>query len=325
MADGDLVIQTEHLAEEPAAWLAQRFRLEVCATDDPRFSGFLGQARGLVVRTYTIVDEKLLDAAPALRVVGRAGVGLDNIDVGACRARDVEVVYTPAANTQAVVEYVFCLLGSVLRPAVSLDEPVNAELWRQLRAERSGQRQMSEQTLGILGLGRIGSRVAEVAAAFGFDRALYNDLVEIPAARRYGAVSVPVEGLFAEADIVSLHIDGRPSNRHFVGRHLIGCMKPDAIMINTSRGFVVENLALAEFLGSNPDALALLDVHEQEPFEASYPLLGLANAKLYPHLAAATQRAHVDMSWVVRDVVTVLDGGRPRHPAPEWTQSSSRM
>ena len=192
MAAGDLVIQTEHLAAEPAAWLARRCRLEVCATDDPRFSGFLGQAKGLVVRTYTIVDEKLLDAAPALRVVGRAGVGLDNIDVGVCRARDVEVVYTPQANTQAVVEYVICLLGSVLRPAVSLEEPVDAERWKQMRAERSGQRQMSELTLGLLGLGRIGSRVAEVAAAIGFERVLYNDLVEIPPARCHGAVSVPV-------------------------------------------------------------------------------------------------------------------------------------
>ena len=316
MAAIDLVIQTEHLAEQPAAWLAQRCRLEVCATDDPRFSGFLAQAKGLVVRTYTIVDEALLDAAPALRVVGRAGAGVDNIDVAACRARNVEVVYTPEANTQAVVEYVFCLLGAVLRPPVSLAEPVDVERWKQLRAERSGQRQMSELTLGILGLGRIGSRVAEVAAAIGFERVLYNDLVEIPPARRHGALSVPVERLFTEADIVSLHIDGRSSNRHFVGRHLIGCMKPDVIMVNTSRGFVVENLALVQLLKENPDALALLDVHEQEPIESSYPLLGLANARLYPHLAAATKHAHVNMSWVVRDVLTVLDGGRPRHPAP---------
>jgi D-3-phosphoglycerate dehydrogenase len=197
-----------------------------------------------------------------------------------------------------------------------LAEPVEFDHWKQLRAQRTTQRQMSELTLGILGLGRIGSRVAEVAAAVGFGRVLYNDLVEIPAARRHGAVSVPVERLFAEADVLSLHIDGRPSNRHFVGRNLIGCMKPDAIVINTSRGFVVENLSLARFLRENTDALALLDVHEQEPFGASYPLLGLDNARLSPHLAAATQHAHVNMSWVVRDVVTVLEGGHPRHPAP---------
>jgi phosphoglycerate dehydrogenase-like enzyme len=316
MAASDLVIQTEHLAPGPAAWLARHCTLEVCAPDDPRFYGFLAEARGLVVRTYTVVDEPLLDAAPGLRVIGRAGVGVDNIDVAACRARNVDVVYTPDANTQAVVEYVFCLLGGVLRPPASLAEPVGVDRWKQLRAERLRQRQMSELTLGILGLGRIGGRVAEVAASIGLERVISHDLVEIPPARRHGAVSIPVETLFAEADIVSLHIDGRPDNRHYVGRHLIGFMKPDVIVINTSRGFVVENLALAEFLRRNPGAVALLDVHEQEPFEASYPLLGLGNARLYPHLAAATERAHVNMSWVVRDVVTVLDGGRPRHPAP---------
>ena len=87
------------------------------------------------MRTYTIVDKPLLDGAPQLRVVGRAGVGLDNIDVGACRDRDVEVVYTPEANTQAVVEYVFCLLGPVLRDPISLTAPVEREVWKQLRAD----------------------------------------------------------------------------------------------------------------------------------------------------------------------------------------------
>ncbi|MHC4217016.1 MAG: NAD(P)-dependent oxidoreductase [Planctomycetota bacterium] len=316
MSDTDLVIQTEHLAQGPAAWLAGRCRLEVCPSGDPRLSGLLADARGLVVRTYTVVDEALLTAAPGLRVVGRAGVGVDNIDVPACRARDVEVVYTPDANTQAVVEYVLSLLGPVLRRSISLSEPVDADRWKGLRAEHSSPRQMSELTLGILGLGRIGGRLAEVARVIGFDRVLYNDLVEIPTTRQHGAVSVAVEKLFAEADIVSLHIDGRPSNREFVDRSVIGLMKPGVILMNTSRGFVVENLALAEFLQGNPGALALLDVHAPEPFGARYPLLGLANARLFPHLAASTRRADINMSWVVRDVVAVLEGDRPRHPAP---------
>jgi phosphoglycerate dehydrogenase-like enzyme len=241
---------------------------------------------------------------------------VDNIDVAACRARGVEVVYTPDANTQAVVEYVLSLLGPVLRRQISLAEAVDKGRWQQLRAELSSPRQMSELTLGILGLGRIGGRLAEVAAAIGFGRVLYNDLVEIPPARRHGAVSVPVESLFSEADIVSLHVDGRPSNRHFVGRRLIGYLKPGVTLVNTSRGFVVENQALAGFLRDNPEALALLDVHDPEPFDGTYPLLGLANARLSPHLAAATGRADLNMSWVVRDVAAVLDGDPPQHPAP---------
>jgi phosphoglycerate dehydrogenase-like enzyme len=316
VTSSEIVIQTERLAPEAAAWLAERCRLVVCPVNDQRFSGFLAEAKGLVVRTYTVVDEALLDKAPGLRVVGRAGVGVDNIDVAACRARDVEVVYTPDANTQAVVEYVFCLLGSILRRPVNLAEPVDAQQWRQMRADLSSPRQLSEMTLGVLGLGRIGSRMAEVARAFGLERVLYNDLLDLPPARRHGAASVPVESLFGEADIVSLHIDGRPSNREFVGRHLIGCMKPGVILVNTSRGFVVENRALAAFLRDNPQALALLDVHDPEPFDGTYPLLGFANARLYPHLAAGTRRADIDMSWVVRDVAAVLEGHCPRHPAP---------
>jgi phosphoglycerate dehydrogenase-like enzyme len=312
----DLVIEAEHLADEPAAWLGHRCTLVACPVDDPRFPGLLADARGLVVRTYTTVDEAVLAKAPGLRVVGRAGVGVDNIDVAACRARGVEVVYTPDANTQAVVEYVLCLLTGSLRHPVSLTEAVGNDRWKQLRADLVSPRQLSELTLGILGLGRIGSRLAEVSAAIGFARVLYNDLLDIPAEGRHGAVPVPVGRLFAEADVVSLHIDGRESNREFVGRSLIGAMKPEVVLINTSRGFIVDNLALAAFLHKHSQALALLDVHQPEPFDRDYPLLGLDNARLYPHLAAATRLAHVNMSWVVRDVVAVLEGGRPRHPAP---------
>jgi phosphoglycerate dehydrogenase-like enzyme len=311
-----LVIQTEHLADVAASWLARRCRLVRCAVDDTRFSGLLADVRGLVVRTYTDVNATLLAAAPRLRVVGRAGAGLDNIDVAACRDRGVEVVYTPDANTQAVVEYVLGLLLTGLERGAAMHEPVDAAAWKRLRACRPDQRQMSEMTLGILGLGRIGRRMAEVAAAIGFQRVLYNDLQDFPPGERRDGVPVPAPRLFAESDVVSVHIDGRPSNRHFVGRDLIGCMRPDVIFVNTSRGFVVDSSALAEFLAANAGALALLDVHEAEPFGATYSLLGLPNARLFPHLGAATPRADLEMSWVVRDVVAVLEGETPKFPAP---------
>src|SRR6266850_4938883 len=118
-----IVIQTEHLSPDAAAWLGERCRLVVCAHDDPKFADILAEAAGLVVRTYTIVDDQLLDRALKLRVVGRAGVGLDNIDVPACRKRGIEVVHTPDANTQAVVEFVICLLSDALRPRITLEHP----------------------------------------------------------------------------------------------------------------------------------------------------------------------------------------------------------
>ena len=126
---------------------------------------------------------------------------------------------------------------------------------------------------------------------------------------------MPVDRLFSQSDVVSVHIDGRASNRHFVGAHLLTRMRSDVVFANTSRGFVVDSLALAEFLGTHPGAVGLLDVHEQEPFGEEYPLLGLPNARLYPHLASRTERAMLNMSWVVKDVVAVLEGREPQFQA----------
>ncbi len=302
-----IVVVTERLDDAAVAWLGDHAAVISIAPGDDAWPEHLAQARGLIVRTYTNVTRSLLDGAPQLKVVGRAGAGLDNIDVDACRARNVEVVYRPEANTQAVVEYVFALLADALRPRVTLGKPVDAGVWTKLRAETVGERQMSELTLGILGMGRIGSRVAQVGAAYGCS-VIYNDLVEIVPERRHGAMSVSAEELFERSDVVSLHVDGRASNRHFVGEALLGRLKVDAVLINTCRGFVIDSAALAASLKKNPDQIALLDVHEDEPFDATYPLLGLPNARLYPHLASRTKTAMAEMSWVVRDVVAVLEG-----------------
>ena len=183
-----VVVQSEHLDAEAAHWLAERCRLVACPHDSPGFSAALADADGLVVRTYTIVNQALLSKAPKLKVVGRAGVGLDNIDVAACRARSIEVVYTPDANTQAVVEYVFALLLDVLRPRVTLPRAVDAKEWHRLREETVGRRQLNELTIGLLGLGRVGKGVAKAAAALGC-RVLFNDIATIPADQRFGAQS----------------------------------------------------------------------------------------------------------------------------------------
>ena len=121
--------------------------------------------------------------------------------------------------------------------------------------------------------------------------------------------------MFADSDVLSLHLDGRERNRRFVDEGLIRRMKPNVVFINTSRGFVVDSSALADFLRAHVQALAMLDVHDPEPFGSDYPLLGLSNARLYPHLASRTEAAMLNMSWVVRDVVAVLEGKEPEYPA----------
>lgn len=310
-----LLIVTEELDPGPAAWIATRAAVERCAPDAPAFRRLAERVEGLLIRTYTRVDDHLLDRLPRLRVVGRAGVGLDNVDVRACRDRGVEVVYTPDANTQAVVEYVTSLLCDALRPRLILPQAVSMERWHELRREVVAERQMDELTLGILGLGRIGRRIAEVAAAIGF-RVRFNDLLPVDRLGPTAAEPVDVETLFAESDVISLHVDGRASNRRFVERRLISLLKPDAVLLNTCRGMVIDHDALADHLAANPGSQALLDVHDPEPPTADNPLWTRPNAHLMPHLASRTRRATENMSWVVRDVMAVLEGRPPRHPAP---------
>ncbi len=311
-----LVVRTEHLDLGAETWLAERCEVLAIGVDEPDFADRADEIEALVVRTYTIVNDALLDRLPALRVVARAGVGLDNIDVPACRARGVEVVYTPDANTQAVVEYVTCLVCDALRPRVLLDGPVDKARWSEIREEICGAWQMNELVLGILGFGRIGRRVAEVARAIGFT-VIFHDLIDVPEHDRRGADAVSMDTLLAESDVLTIHVDGRDANHGLIDRGMLGRMKSDAILINTSRGFVIDESALAAWLRDNPTALAILDVHATEPFTDADPLLGLPNAHLAPHLASRTTTAMANMSWVVKDVWRVLEGEAPQHPAAE--------
>lgn len=309
-----IIIQTEDLDPVPAAWLRERAELIPCGHADARLPELLKAADGLIVRTYTRVDQELLSKGPRLRVVARAGVGLDNIDIPACRARGIEVVHTPGANTRAVVEYVTALMLDALRPRAYLDRALPADQWIAVRKELNAPRQLCDLTLGIYGMGRIGTQVARLGAAFNM-RVLYTDLVEVPEGARSGAIPVTPERLLREADIVTVHVDERPENRNLLGEEAMGSLRADVLFINTSRGFVVDHAALAVFLRAHPRAQAMLDVHEPEPIVASNPLLGLPNARLSPHIASATDSAKREMSWVVRDVWRVLNGEKPEFRA----------
>lgn len=320
MNDGDpkdrpLVVRTEHLDAGAETWLQERCRVRHADVGSEDFATHAPDIEGLVVRTYTRVDDELLERLPRLRVVARAGVGLDNIDLVACSARGIRVVHTPDANTQAVVEYVTALLCDAIRPRLTLQEPLSRERWGEIREEVCGAWQMNELVLGILGFGRIGRRVAQVAGAIGFTT-IYHDLLDIPEAERHGADPVTLDSMLRDCDILTVHVDGRDANHDLLDASLLARMKSDAIILNTSRGFVIDEAALAAWLGLNPAALAILDVHAEEPFTGENPLLGLGNAHLAPHLASRTTTAMANMSWVVKDVWRVLQGEIPVHPAP---------
>lgn len=311
-----LVIVSEPSDPTPLAWLRERVRLEEVPHDDPRFASLLLDVQGLVVRTYTKVNEALLARAPKLKVVGRGGVGLENIDVPACRRRGVEVVYTPDANTIAVGDFVFGYMLQLLRPWAFFREKIlePAEFKRIRNTVRGVQ--LSELTLGILGMGRVGRRVGHIAAnGFGM-RVIYNDVIDVKNRLDFPAESVDKPTLYREADVLSLHVDMRPGNEHLVGAAQLATMKPTAILLNTSRGEVLDTAALADALRHKRLAGAAIDVFDPEPPKADFPLLGLDNVLLTPHIAARTYTAMENMSWVVRDIVEVLEGRKPKYPAP---------
>ena len=284
--------------------------------DEPAYGEALGQAQALSVRTYTRVNDALLDRMPKLRVVGRGGVGLENIDVAACRARGVEVVYTPDANTLAVGDYVIGYILQLLRPwELFSDAAYTPAEFKRIRNTVRG-RQLNELTIGILGMGRVGRRVGHLAAnGFGM-RVLYNDLLDVGGQLSFPARSVDKETLLGEADVLTIHVDMRPGNENLVGRDQLARMKPTSVVINTSRGEVLDAAALAEAIRSKKLFGAALDVFHPEPPGDDFPLLGLNNVLLTPHIAARTQTAMENMSWVVRDLMEVLEGRKPKYPAP---------
>ena len=311
-----LVLVTEGSDATPLQWLRERATVIEASSDDPLFDQQIHSADALVVRTYTKVNESLLSRAGKLRVVGRGGVGLENIDVAACRRRGVEVVYTPDANTLAVGDFVFGYMLQLLRPWAFFREKIyDPKEFKRIRNTMRG-RQLDELTLGILGMGRVGRRVGHIGAnGFGM-KVIYNDLVDVAGQLDFPASPVEAAELYRFADVLSIHVDMRPGNEHLVGAEQLALMKPDAILINTSRGEVLDVNALATALKAKRLAGAALDVFDPEPPGPDFPLLGLDNVLLTPHIAARTFTAIENMSWVVRDVIAVLEGRPPRHPAP---------
>ena len=311
-----VVVVTEGSDPRPLEWLRGRAEVVEVRYDDPALPRALARAAGAVVRTYTRVNDAFLAQAPGLKVVGRGGVGLENIDVAACRRRGVEVVFTPDANTLAVGDFVFGAMIQLLRPFAAVGAAMYPPAeFKKIRGTLRG-RQLNELTIGILGMGRVGRRVGTIAAnGFGM-RVIYNDLLDV-GPLPFAAAAVGKEALYREADVLSLHVDMRPGNEHLVGRAQLALMKPDAILINTSRGEVLDAHALADAIRGGRLAGAMIDVFDPEPPAADFPLVGLPNVMLTPHMAARTHTAIENMSWVVRDIVEVLEGRAPKYPAPK--------
>jgi len=311
------ILVTEPLDAEALAYLSEHGRVVQCEPE--RADDHLAEADALVVRTYTQVDEALLDRAPKLKVVGRAGVALENIDVPACRARGVEVVHTPEANTLAVVDYTISHIIAMNRRFWPMSGPMSAEAFLAERKQSFG-RFLADMTLGVVGVGRIGSRVGRAAAALGMT-VLTNDIR--PVQLDYAARAVDKTTLYAESDVVTIHVPLTDLTRRMINAQTLATFKDGAQFINAARGACVDTAALADALKAGKLSAATIDCHDPEPPPADYPLFGLDNVILTPHVAARVPAALAAMCQVVTDVVAVLDGRPPQYPAEPGPSDSA--
>jgi (S)-sulfolactate dehydrogenase len=266
--------------------------------DQPeRLTAALADARALIVRNRTQVRGALLAAAPKLTVVGRLGVGLDNIDVEACTARGIDVYPATGANDLSVAEYVITAALMLLRGAWLATAAVAAGEWPR---QRLMGRELSGQQLGLIGYGAIARETAMRARALGMTIAAYDPYLPADHAAWGDTRPLSLAELLTQSDVVSLHVPLTPQTQNLIDAAALATMKSDAILINAARGGVVDELALAAALSAGKLGGAALDVFDREPVDAAYGqrFVGVPNLLLTPHIAGVTVESNVRVSDV---------------------------
>lgn len=261
----------------------------------------LADADALIVRNRTRVDRALLDAAPRLRVVGRLGVGLDNIDLDACAARGIAVVPATGANARAVAEYVIGTAMALLRKAYMRSAETAAGAWP--RTALSDGREIYGKTLGLIGFGGIGQLTARLAQALGLTVIAHDPMIpaEAPLWENAGVAARSFDRLLSESDIVSLHVPLTEQTHHLIDQKALARMKHGAILINSARGGIIDEMALAAALRSEHLGGAAIDVFDQEPLAAGTALSAAPNIILTPHIAGVTLESNVRVSSLIAE------------------------
>jgi D-3-phosphoglycerate dehydrogenase len=290
-------------------------RFEVRVASDPSVATVIKEIQGVegvVVRTAPFTRE-IIEAAKALKVIGRHGVGVDNIDVKAATEKGIFVVNTPDANATSVVEHTLTVIGALAKHVVVRDKATRIGDWEIRNNYKAID--LDGKTLGLVGLGKIGSLVAKRAAvAYNMKVVAFDPYITPEKAREMGVTIVAaIDDVFKQADVVSLHTPLTPETRGFVNAARLRLMKPSAFLVNFSRGEVVDEKSLYEALKKGVIAGAALDVYDPEPPKKDNPLYSLENVILSPHSAALTQECVIRMATgAAEGVVDVLTGKRPQ-------------
>ena len=303
------IVISEFMDAPAVEMLAARFDVDYrpkLVDEGAALAAALPGAHAWIVRNRTQVRGPLLEAACDLQVVGRLGVGLDNIDVPACEARGIRVVPATGANAESVAEYVVTVALVLLRGAYFSTRAVEAGTWP--RQTLSQGREAAGKVLGLVGFGGIGRLTARKATALGMRCIGYDSQVSRGDAVWAESATEPrdLDALLRESDVVSLHVPLTPQTRGLLGRERLSAMKRDAIVVNTARGGIVDEAALAAMLREGRLGGAALDVFEAEPLAAGSPLTGAPRLILTPHVAGVTLESNERVSAVIAEEVSRL-------------------
>jgi D-3-phosphoglycerate dehydrogenase / 2-oxoglutarate reductase len=301
-----VVLIAEELAPAAIDLLANDFDVRhVDGTDRAALLAALGTADAVIVRSATQVDAEAVAAAPRLKVIARAGVGLDNVDVPAATARGVLVVNAPTANIVSAAEQAIALLLSVARHTAAANASLRRGEWQ--RSKFTGV-EVQGKTVGVVGLGRIGVLFAQRMAAFGTRLIAYDPYLQPARAAQFGVRLVGLDELLRESDFISIHLPKTPETLGLIGERELRLVKPTVRIVNAARGGLVDEQALADALAEGRVAGAGLDVYAKEPCTSS-PLFALDNVVAVPHLGASTVEAQDKAGLAVaRSVKLALDG-----------------
>jgi D-3-phosphoglycerate dehydrogenase len=290
----------------------ERFQVEMASGWEPeQLLEALGKAQGLIVRSATRVTRELVDAAPELRVIGRAGVGVDNIDLEAATERGIPVINAPEGNTVSAAELSMALILSLARKVSGADRSVRDGEWARSRFAGT---ELRGKILALVGAGRIGGEVARRAQGFGMKTVAYDPYLTAERARDLGLHRVTFEEALERADVLSLHVPLTPQTEGMIGAEELGAMKSSAFLVNAARGGVVDEDALVAALEAGEIGGAALDVYVEEPLPKESPLRSAPNLVLTPHLGASTAEAQELVATEIAEGVkaALIDGDLSR-------------
>lgn len=300
------IVITEFMDEAAVASLRTAFNVVYdpkLVDDAARLMAEVPDADAVIVRNRTQVRGELLAACAQASVIGRLGVGLDNIDVAACEARGMQVIPATGANALAVAEYVIGTAMVLLRGVYLSSQAVASGQWP--RAALSNGREISGTCLGLVGFGGIGRLTARLAQGLGM-RVIAHDPMLAPGSpvwQETGVQCASLDELIAQADVISLHVPLTPGTANLLSAQRIAQMKPGAVVINTSRGGIADEAAVAAALREGRLGGAAFDVFEPEPLGAGTPWDGCPNAILTPHVAGVTAESNVRVSTLIAAAV----------------------